>query len=162
MKKVSPKEMAEQVGRMIEVMEYAKNHRVSVGLPKEKVGGKVYRDGMTIIQIGAIHEYGAPAAGVPQRSFLRAPFTNNAARIEARIQAEFSAAMDGRRSPADALARVGIEAMNISRSSFRTRGDGEWPDLKPATVRRKGVDTPLVDSGTLRGSINYVVRRNAA
>lgn len=161
MSKVSPEEMLKEAVRLAEVLEYAATHSVYVGLPKEKVGGQIYGDGMTILSVGAIHEYGAPEANIPQRSFLRAPFTQRAAELQARIALEFQAAKDGKRTAAQALDRVGIAAMNISRSAFRSRGDGQWPALQPETIRRKGVATPLVDSGTLLGSINYVVRADA-
>lgn len=162
MKKVKPEEMAALTIRMAEVFAYAAKHAVYVGLPREKVGGQIYGDGMTIVQVAAVHEYGAPDAGIPQRSFLRAPFTRNAAVLEVRIAVEMRGALDGKRTAAQALERVGIAAVNISRGAFRSRGDGDWPALKPGTVRRKRTDAPLVHTGTLRGAITYVVRPDAA
>jgi len=44
---------------MAERLESMKRRAVFVGLPNEKVGGKVYGDGMTVLRLGAIHEYGA-------------------------------------------------------------------------------------------------------
>ena len=44
--------MADRLGQI-------KKKAVFVGLPSEKMGGKVYGDGMTILRVGAIHEYGA-------------------------------------------------------------------------------------------------------
>ena len=36
---------------------------------------------------------------------------------------------------------------------FKTRGYGTWAPLKPATIARKGHDTILVDTGTMKDSV---------
>ena len=41
---------------------------VMVGLPK---GSNDYPDGTSVIMVGAVHEFGSPSKGIPQRSFLR-------------------------------------------------------------------------------------------
>ena len=56
---MTPQETLQHTEKMIAQLEELKRKAVFVGLPKEKVGGKVYGDGMTVIRIGAIHEYGA-------------------------------------------------------------------------------------------------------
>lgn len=136
-------------------LERAKRAHVAVGLPKEKVGGEIYGDGMTIIQVGAIHEFGA--ANNPQRSFLRTPFQLHADELNDFMAREFSKVFEG--EPADKmLGRVGIKARNISVGAFTSQGYGTWPALKPSTIAAKGSSQTLIDTGTLRNSISYVVR----
>ena len=55
---VTPEQMLKLVGNYAKNIADAKRSYVAVGLPSEKVGGKVYGDGMTVIRLGAIHEYG--------------------------------------------------------------------------------------------------------
>jgi hypothetical protein len=136
-------------------LEKAKRARVAVGLPKEKVGGEIYGDGMTIVQVGAIHEYGEGSA--PQRSFLRVPFQLKADEINDFVAKQFAKVFDGQ--PVDKLlGLVGIKARNISVGAFTSQGYGTWPALDSSTVQAKGSSQPLIDTGTLRNSISYVVR----
>tara|TARA_Y100000310_G_scaffold195657_1_gene195633 strand:- start:1817 stop:2401 length:585 start_codon:yes stop_codon:yes gene_type:complete len=58
MTNVTPEQMVTQTATMLDEMEKAKKLSTKVGLPKEKVGGKVYGDGSTVISIGAVHEFG--------------------------------------------------------------------------------------------------------
>jgi len=43
-----------------------------------------------------------------------------------------------------------------------TEGRGEWPPLKPATIKRKGSSKPLIDTGKLRASITHKIDKNTA
>ena len=137
--------------RMIEMREKA----VFVGLPKEKVGGQVYGDGMTVLRIGAIHEYGA--GDNPQRSFLRVPFRTKRTELNKSIAKQFEAVSNGQKTDIG-LGRIGAIATNISKGAFGSSGYGEWTDITPETKRRKGSSQPLIDTGILKGSINWVIR----
>lgn len=156
MKKVTPAEMLKITTDYAETLDHLNRKAVFVGLPKEKVGGKIYGDGMTILRIGAIHEFGY--GHIPQRSFLRTPFATKAAEINKAIGAEFEAVLTKGRKAEQALGRVGVVATNVSKGAFRSDGYGVWPGIKPATAKRKGSSKPLIDTGTLRNSITWVVR----
>ena len=56
---MTPEQMLKNTAAYLKNLEKAKSGYVAVGLPSEKVGGKVYGNGMTVIKIGAIHEYGS-------------------------------------------------------------------------------------------------------
>lgn len=130
---------------------------VVVGLPSDKVGGKVYSDGQTVIQIGAKHEFGDPAEGLPQRSFLRAPFRLKAKTLNDAIRGQYTNAMQGA-SAEVALGRIGAVARNISVGAFTSAGYGTWRPLSPRTIVAKGSSQTLIDTGTLRNSITWSVR----
>jgi phage gpG-like protein len=153
---ITPEQMLKNTTAFYAEIEKAKKMHVAVGLPVEKVGGKVYGDGMSIIRIGAIHEFGY--GPIPRRSFLRVPFATKKAEIADALVKEFKAVSEGKRTATQALGRVGIVAENISRGAFTTRGYGEWPDIKAATKKRKGSSKVMIDTGILRGSITSVVR----
>ena len=144
----------EMADRLVQI----KKKAVFVGLPNEKVGGKVYGDGMTILRVGAIHEYGVPHRGIPQRSFLRAPFRIKRKELNEATAKQFEAVMTGKRDVDVGLGRVGIVATNISKAAFTSMGYGEWPAITDETKRRKGSSQTLVDTGILKGSISSVVR----
>lgn len=152
----SPEEMLRKTAAYLDNIEKAKASHVAVGLPQENVGGKVYRNGMTIIGVGAVHEYGIPPN--PRRSFLRVPFSERRDEMEQFIAAQFRNVAENGASSERALGLIGAKAQNISRGAFTTRGYGTWPDIEPETKRRKGSSQVLIDTGVLRGSISYVVR----
>lgn len=153
---MKPEELLKKTQQMAKNIQAAKRGYVAVGLPLEKVGGKVYRDGMSVIDIGAIHEYGAPPN--PRRSFLRLPFDAKRDELNAAIAQQFEDVFERGKSAAQALGLIGVAATNISKGAFTSRGYGQWPDIKQSTKNRKGSSQVLIDTGTLRNSVSYVVR----
>lgn len=153
---MTPKQMLAYTSNMAEVLEAVKSKAVFVGLPKEKVGQKVYGDGMTVIRNGAIHEFGA--GPIPQRSFLRVPFSKKRTFINEKIAIQYKLAVSGKVSPIVALGRIGLIAENISRGAFTSLGYGDWEPITKETARRKGSTQTLIDNGILKGAISSVVR----
>ena len=139
----------------LQQLDNAKKLQVKVGLPMEKVGGKIYGDDISIITVGAWHEYGF--GNNPVRSFLRVPFAKNQNELSAYIRAQFQKVLDGQVDADKALNFVGIKATNISKQSFRSSGDGEWPENTAYTIKNKGSSKPLIDTGTLRNSLTWLV-----
>jgi hypothetical protein len=128
---------------------------VVVGWPERKAGQQHRGSTMTVAQIAAVHEFGAPARGIPERSMLRETI---------RIH-------DGKYRDAMRKIGLGITAGKIDQRrgldllGVMIKGDvqqriaaGIAPALKPATVRRKGSSTPLIDTGQMRGSLDHEVR----
>lgn len=56
---MTPDQMLKNTTEYYNNLEAAKKMHVAVGLPLDKVGAKIYGEGMTIFQIGAIHEFGS-------------------------------------------------------------------------------------------------------
>jgi len=152
---MTPEQMLENTGAYLKNLEKAKRGHVAVGLPSEEVGGTVYDDGQTVAQVGAQHEFGA---GVPRRSFLRTPFSAKKDELETAIAKQFADVFQRGKKTEQALGLIGTVAVNISKGAFTTRGYGEWPDISAATKEDKGSSQVLIDTGTLRNSITYVVR----
>ena len=152
---MTPEQMLENTTAYLKNLEKAKRGYVAVGLPAEEVGGTVYDDGQTVAQVGAQHEYGA---GVPRRSFLRTPFDIKKDDLDKAIAKQFEDVFKRGKKAEQALGLIGTVAVNISKGAFTTRGYGEWPDITQATKDAKGSSQVLIDTGTLRNSITYVVR----
>lgn len=152
---LTPKQMLERTKDMAQNIAKARQGVVAVGLPKEKVGAKVYGSGQSIISVGASHEYGA---GVPRRSFLRLPFRAKKDELDAAIAIQWRDVFERGKKAERALGLIGTEAVNISKGAFTTRGYGQWPDIAQETKDAKGSSQPLIDTGTLRRSITYIVR----
>jgi phage gpG-like protein len=149
------------------VDEYAKDlevlagQEVVVGIPKAKNGQHQGEEVITLAELGAMHEYGAPKAGIPQRSFLRAPLSANTNKLLKTIEKDLKFS---KTKPNVALGRLGAAGQSVVLEAFNTQNNGTWNKLKPATIRarRKGTgegqDKPLIDTGQLRRSITFEVR----
>lgn len=153
---LTPQEMLKRTTEYAKNLDKARRLYVAVGLPTEKVGGKIYGDGMSVIQIGAIHEYGA--GNNPRRSFLRVPFTAKRDELTAAIAEQFEDVFTRGKSAEQALGLIGVIASEISKDAFLTRGYGQWPDIQQSTKEAKGSSRVLVDTKTLGNSVTYVVR----
>lgn len=150
---MKPEEFLKKTTSYLNNLEKAKRLKVKVGLPSEKIGGKVYGDGTSILQVGIWHEYGR--GNNPMRSFIRAPFIVKREEMNAYVAIQFNNVFENGTDAEVALSRVGVKGMNICKGAFRERGYGEWKDLSDATKKAKGSDAPLVDTGVLRNSITW-------
>lgn len=119
-----------------------------------KVGflaGATYPDGTPVAMVAAIQDFGAPAAGIPPRPFFRNMVAQESPGLPAAI------ALDLKRTDFNVeqtLSRAGaVLAGKLKQSIVDTNA----PPLKPATVRRKGFDKPLVDTGQMLNSVDFEV-----
>ncbi len=107
-------------------------------------------EGTTIGDIASIHEFGAPAAGIPQRSFIRGWFDERQGEIQTTLKQQIGQAVAGKRPLAQALARAALILEGSVKDRIRHHIP---PPLAPATIKRKGSSTPLIDTGQLRNAI---------
>lgn len=121
-----------------------------------KDGSKQHSEGITVFQIGMIHEFGAPEKNIPRRSFIRVPIENNIKEITKLIENNHKLVSENSMSAKVALDRIGLKAQNTIKESFRKN---DWKPLKRATIKRKGSSRPLIDTGQLIGSISYIVEK---
>jgi hypothetical protein len=130
-----------------------------VGILQAKGGNETTDEGITMVALGTIHEYGAPAANIPERSFIRKTFadTTELKRMQAKLaKAVITLKMSHHRA-LDLLGAWGAAEVK----KFITSGQVK-PDVKPATLQRKTVagkrgTTTLVDTGRLLNSITWEV-----
>lgn len=129
---------------------------VLVGIPAENAG----RDDEAPInnaELGYLHEYGAPAANIPPRPFLVPGVQGAEGKFTPHLKAAAQAAISGESGKvSQGLARAGIVA---STSVKRKIDQGPFAPLKPETIRRKGSDKPLLDTGQMRNAVTSVVRK---
>lgn len=113
-------------------------------------------DGVGMSELGAIHEYGSPAAGIPERSFIRRTLSEKEDQI-AKMQGKLANAVVTKNMPIEqALDQLGAMVASEIKKTI-TSGEPIPPPLKPATIAAKGSDRPLVDTGRLVGSITHKV-----
>lgn len=117
-------------------------------------------DGTTIVEVGAVNEFGAP--GIPERPFIRGSIAQHHGEYE-RIRKQLLAdIIAGKKTVAQAVAILGIKAQ-ADMQKFIV--DLKEPPNSPETQARKAekakkkhveaIDNPLIDSGIMRKSINW-------
>lgn len=131
--------------------------RVKVGVLSTKGGDAAHGDDLlSIIELAAIHEFGSPAASIPERSFIRATLAKHRAELVA-MSAKLAQRLIAGKIDADTILKIlGEWAVAKVRAEI-TAGDGIPPPLKPATIARKGSSRPLVDTERLLGAIAYEI-----
>lgn len=124
--------------------------RVYVGLPE---GSGNSEDGTPLVEIGAIHEFGAKH--IPERSFLRVPLRNNQKEFAAAFRRIMPKVANGELTMDQALDQIGAKAAGVSQEAISA---GIEPANAPSTVKRKGSSKPLIDTGSLRQAITWVIK----
>lgn len=135
----------------------------SMNPPHAKIGvlGKnVSRKGKgsTNSEIGAAHEYGSPKHGLPSRSFLRMPLTNEFPKVleKSSVMGEHEMKQVlATGSLAPWLKKVAILAVGCCKEAFFTSGWGRWAPWKPGYTNNTG--QILMDTTQLRESITEEV-----
>lgn len=135
---------------------------VLVGIPSEKD----YRQGEPIgnAAIGYIQEKGSAKQGIPPRPFLEpgvAAVADKCAGIIGNGAADALTSMDASKITV-AKNKAGLIAQSSVKATI-TAGEGFEPlsDATLAARKRRGVSRtkPLIDTGSLRNSITYVIRK---
>jgi len=132
---------------------------VLVGIPSNEDGRS---DGnLGNAAIGYIHEKGSPAQNIPARPFLEPGVKAASARVVDIFKEGASASFSDPSAGLKALNKAGLVAQAEIKKAL-VAGEGFAP-LSKSTLdsrRRRGVtrSKPLIDTGSLLASINYVVK----
>ena len=179
---LSVRQTADQTGAIRRTVANLTRQDVLVGVPAEKAGAR--QGGINNAELSYIHEFGAPAAGIPARPHLIPGIEAIIPEAADELRAAASAALEGKEQAVDAaLNKVGTLAQNAVRAKFQ---DNDWPPLKAETLdykpllkndegkvlkdkkgnakkgksrREQGKINPLLVTGQLMKSHTYVIRK---
>ena len=108
-------------------------------------------------QLMYIHTNGSPARGIPARPVIEPALAANKELIGEALNAAADALLAGNAEEAEkAFKSAGQLGANAAKRWFRDPRNG-WVENSPSTIKVKGSDKPLIDTGELRRSITYVV-----
>jgi hypothetical protein len=110
--------------------------------------------GLSLAELAAIHEFGAPSANIPERSFIRSTLRDERDKIEALCLRLARGIIADRLDLDAALGLLGTWAVAAIQAKIRSNIP---PELAQATVDRKHSTLALVDTGQLINSITYEV-----
>lgn len=129
-----------------------KKREVAIGVMQNS---GAYEDGLSIVEVARVHEFGSITKNIPARSFLRVPFYEKEKQVDNLIFRGYKMMVEKNETVDKALDLIGLGARDISVGAFR---DNNWQELKQSTIKAKGSSTPLIDTGNLRQSITWEVR----
>lgn len=136
--------------------------QVLVGVPDSTAGNRDDEAPLSNAEIGYIQEMGSPANNIPARPFLVPGVSDSLPKATAQLEKAATAALEGDPAAVERrLSSAGLEAQNSVRAKINS---GIKPELSRWTIaerlRRGRTGTvPLIDTGQLRNSITYVIRR---
>jgi hypothetical protein len=137
-----------------------------VGILASKGGNEYHKAALnktnakiTLLELAAIHEFGSPRAGVPERSFIRRTFNEPEGQKELKdLYAKIAkAVVNGKMKAERAIEILGLQMQTMVKR--RILVNMIPPPNRPSTVLKKGSSRPLVDTGQLVGAITYEVRK---
>ncbi len=124
------------------------NRVVNVGVPE----GKREEDGTPVAMIAAVHEFGSPSQGIPERPFLRVAVQRNRQKYVRLNRINLVKILRGQATVDQALGQLGEMAKGDVQTEIRS---GVFTPLKEATKKRKGSSRPLIDTGQMVQSIAW-------
>ncbi len=136
-------------------------HEVVVGITAEKgeESAEPKEAGLSLITLATVHEFGFPELGIPRRSFLADTFDINERKYDKIMSKGIAGVVSKKDDPRKKLFVLGQTA----RTDVLDRFDaGIGKELKDATKKRKGSSKQLVNTSTLKNSIQSVVRKATA
>ncbi|WP_248322030.1 hypothetical protein [Caballeronia sp. Sq4a] len=150
----------DKVASVIKAVSDLATKDVLVGIPDSAPERK---DGEPIsnAQIGYIQEHGAPAANIPARPFLVPGVRDAQDKIGERLGRGAKAALNGQDQAEQTLNAAGLIGQNAARAKINSNIQPKLADSTIAARIARGVTrtNTLVDTGQLRNSITYVVRK---
>jgi hypothetical protein len=163
-----------------EAIKEAVANEVLVGIPDDENNRTVDGAAVTNAELLYIHTHGSPVNGIPARPVIEPAIEREREKVASLLEGVANAALSGNKEAVQAAQeRAGMQGANIARKWFTDEANN-WPELKPASaysrIRKmpkaqrpalreetRGGDTskhkPLIDTGELRKSITYKIRR---
>lgn len=143
-----------RLGRIIRL---ARRPSVTVGIHGRDKGRS--EGAINNVGLAAIHEFGAPLANVPERSFIRST-VDSELKVWQRLLGKLGGSIYALELPVEgALEIVGLKMSSDIQRTIN-KGRPEWDDLKPATIARKASAKALIDTRELLRSVKHYVGSN--
>lgn len=110
-------------------------------------------DGADLCDIAAFNELGT--SGIPSRPFMRDSVDKHAEQINAFLKQQLALLAQGKTTADKIFKSIGVFQKGLVQKEIV---DGEFEPNAPSTIRRKKSDKPLIDTGKMRQSVNFVIK----
>lgn len=120
-------------------------------------GKEKEENGADICDVAAWNELGTEHA--PSRPFMRDSVDKHLSAIDHMFMSQKDALLSGATAK-DILNTVGLFQKDLMQTEIE---QGDFVANAPETIRRKGSDKPLIDTGQMKNSVNYqIVKKGSA
>ena len=117
--------------------------------------GKVAEDdGADVCDVAAWNEFGT--VSIPARPFMREGIDRNVDGISDMLKSEGQALMNGQSSAEHLTKTLGLKMKDVIQGSIT---EGTWTPNAPSTISHKKSSKPLIDTGRMRQSVEYIIRQ---
>lgn len=124
--------------------------KITVGIQS----GSNSSDGEPLVDRAAANEFGTDT--IPERSFMRASFDESQAKLLELSKKLWSSTLRGQRNAMQSAHLLGQEHEGQIKEKITSLKD---PPNAQSTVAQKGSSNPLIDSGEMRRSVRYEVKK---
>lgn len=138
--------------------------KIYFGVPKEtarmrptkkyKSSGDI--DNATLL---CIMEHGSPVKNIPPRELLRPVLEKHMDKIREMFDQIYNCLVEGNEAGADKLMETLSQRVQAWAQAYFVEDNG-WAANSPLTIKMKGSDKPLIDTGDLRKSIRGIYEKN--
>ena len=90
----------------------------------------------------------------PSRPFMRQSVDKNAEKINRFMKSQLQRIKNGQATAEDVMKAIGTFQKGLVQKEIR---DGEFEPNAPSTISKKGSSKPLIDTGHMRQSVNFVI-----
>lgn len=136
--------------RYFKELERLSKLEVQVGF---QAGEKTYEDGTDLVDVAAYNEYGT--SDTPARPFMKQSFENHEDELQKACDRVNQTLNKGGTAEAG-LKELGVFVKGLVQEEIV---DGGFEPNAPSTIKKKGSEQPLIDTSTMRQSVNYVIKK---
>lgn len=137
--------------KFLKQLRQLENLEVCVGF---QAGENTYDDsGADVAEIAAFNELGS--SDTPARPFMRQSFENHQSELQKACD-EVNKTLASGGTAENALDKLGVFCKGLVQQEIV---DGGFAPNAESTIAKKGSEQPLIDSGFMRQSVNFVVRQ---
>lgn len=136
--------------RYFKELERLSKLEVQVGF---QAGEKTYEDGTDLVDVAAYNEYGT--SDTPPRPFMKQSFENHEGELQKACDRVNQTLNKGGTAEVG-LKELGVFVKGLVQSEIV---DGGFAPNAPSTIEKKGSAQPLIDTSTMRQSVNFVIKK---
>ena len=140
--------------RFQQMLKELEKKEVRVGF---QAGKNSESDGTDICDIATWNELGTDS-GIPSRPFMRNTVDNNGPKINALFKKAQEQVIAGE-SAEVILNGIGVGVKGLMQEEIRK---GSYTPNAPSTIAKKKSDKPLIDTGRMRQSVEYVIKEKGS
>lgn len=130
---------------------------VAIGYTAESGSYDDVENPPTLVEVALFNEYGTSRS--PSRPFIRGTYLDHTDEINTFVKGTVASGIARKEDAQAIMSKIGVYAKGLMQEEIK---EGAWAPNAPSTIKKKGSNKPLIDTGRMRQSIVYVVRKEGS